>query len=196
MNFKAAEIFIIEKLKAELPDHLYYHGVHHTLDVFHSAIEIAEAEGIHGDDLTLLKTAALFHDSGFLYTYQNHEETGCHIAREQLPDFGYLPEQIDVVCGMIMATKIPQQPHSRLEEIICDADLDYLGRDDFFDIGNTLYREFLEMEVVKNEKDWNQLQVKFLQSHDYFTDTAIQLRKPKKMEHLKEVRSIVEKYAA
>lgn len=196
INFNDAETFILLKLKDELPDSLTYHGIHHTLDVLDASVEIAEAEGISGESLIMLKTAALFHDAGFTQTYQGHEAAGCAIAREFLPRFGYNEEQLDLICGMIMATQIPQNPHNILEQILCDADLYYLGRNDFYPVGSTLFQEFQDRGVVKNEKDWNRLQVKFLESHHYFTETAMRRRNSKKQQHLREVRAIVARYVA
>ena len=92
---------------------------------------------------------------------------------------------------MIMATQLPQEPNSHLEEIICDADLDYLGRDDFWSIADLLFREFINLDVVHNEKEWNELQVRFFESHDYFTDTARARRRQKKEKHLKEIKQIL-----
>ncbi|MEM6801904.1 MAG: HD domain-containing protein [Bacteroidota bacterium] len=191
MDFLAAKDYIIRKLREELPSSLTYHGLHHTLDVSRSAKEIARMESIGGEDILLLETAALYHDSGFTRTYQNHEAAGCDIARESLPLFGYNKIQIRKICGMIMATRIPQSPTNLLEQILCDADLYYLGRSDFYHIGDTLFKEFLYQGIVKDERDWNQLQVKFLSNHNYFTSTAIHMRKANKDKHLREVKELV-----
>ncbi|MDW3647365.1 MAG: HD domain-containing protein [Bacteroidia bacterium] len=191
MDFQAAKVFILQKLREELPRNLTYHGLHHTLDVCQSAIEIARSENVGEEDLILLETAALYHDSGFTKTYQNHEAAGCDIAKESLRKFGYSKFQIRKICGMIMATRIPQTPTTLLEQILCDADLFYLGRKDFYHIGDTLYREFLHQGIVKNEVDWNKLQVKFLSNHNYFTPTAINMRQAKKNKHLQEVKELV-----
>ncbi|MBX9449989.1 MAG: phosphohydrolase [Taibaiella sp.] len=146
--------------------------------------EIAEAEQVSGEDLTLLTTAALFHDTGFLFGSKDHEARSCEIAQEYLPAYGYSQEQIDKIKGMIMATKIPQTPQNHLEEILADADLDYLGRDDFFTIGNRLYEELAMFGILNSERDWNLLQEKFLENHNYFTRTAIDKRSRKKEENL------------
>ncbi len=138
MEFEKVKLFILKKLKRELPKNLTYHSAEHIKDVYRSAKILASMEGIQGDELTLLLTAVLFHDSGFLRQQADHELISCEIVREHLPSYGYSEEQINRICGMIMATRIPQAPHNLLEEIICDADLDYLGRDDFFKIGNGL----------------------------------------------------------
>jgi uncharacterized protein len=139
----------------------------------------------------LLKVSALYHDVGFLDTYSGHEERSCVIAAEELTCFGFNPTQVDMVMGMIRATKVPQTPQNQLEEIICDADLDYLGRSDFFKIGDGLYQEFLDQQIVTNEQQWDMLQVRFLESHRYFTKSSLQRRQEKKMQHLKAIKERV-----
>ncbi len=189
MQYEKARSFILEKLKAELPQHLSYHSVGHVNDVVQATGQIAGKEGVSGEDLTLLLTAALFHDSGFLFGAAVHEKKSCEIVKEYLPDLEYTEEQIEKICGMIMATRIPQTPHNLLEEILADADLDYLGRDDFFTIGNRLYDELAMYGIVNDREDWNRLQIRFLENHHYFTQTAISMRKAKKEEHLQLIKS-------
>ena len=184
MQFNDAKKFILKKLKKELPKHLSYHSVEHITDVYKSAKAIAKHEKVKGDDLKLLLTAALFHDSGFLQGQKEHEALSCSIAKEYLPGYDYTEEQINKICGMIMATKIPQSPKNLLEEIICDADLDYLGRNDFFIIGDRLFSELRMYGMINDEMDWSRLQVRFLETHHYFTKTSIKLRKEKKDEYL------------
>ena len=106
-NYKEVEDHIIGKLKKELPKDLYYHGIHHTLDVLKSAQVIGKDEKISEEEMNLLKVAVLYHDSGFTKVYRNHEAVACDMAREDLPKFGFSEKDIDIICGMIMATKIP-----------------------------------------------------------------------------------------
>lgn len=188
MDYASAKAYILQQLQAQLPYDRTYHSYGHTLDVHRAAIDIARKEGVNGDELTLLKTAALYHDSGFVRGNEHHEELSCGIARETLPGFGYTDEEVDRVCAMIMATRVPQSPADRLSGILCDADLDYLGREDFFTVGNHLFRELREYGVLKTEKAWNELQVKFLSQHHFFTDTNRRDREPKKQQHLERVR--------
>ncbi len=189
MQFEKVKKFILNKLKRELPKNLTYHSLGHIKDVYAAAENIAALEDIDGEDLTLLLTAVLFHDSGFLIQQKDHEQIGCDIAREHLPNYNFSDEQIEKICGMIMATKIPQNPQNKLEEIICDADLDYLGRDDFFKIGNYLFDELCMYGIISTENEWNKLQIRFLEGHQYFTPSAIKLRKSAKEAHLNLVRS-------
>ena len=193
MNVLAAEDFIIGELRKKLPESLFYHGLHHTLDVTKAAMELAEQEGItDARSLTLLKTAALYHDSGFLNIYQNHEEEGCRIAKAALPGFGYSGQEIEIICGIIMTTKIPQSAQTNLEKIICDADLDYLGRDDFEPIAETLFLELKERNLISDLKAWNKVQINFFKSHEYWTDSARKNRNDLKLKHLDYLMAIVD----
>lgn len=179
---------ILEKLHRELPKQYTYHSPAHIKDVLNASIAIGRLEKITGKELTLLKTAALFHDSGFIFGPENHEKKSCEIARDFLPEYGFTANDIDQICSMIMATKIPQNPTGHLEEILADADLDYLGRTDFFEISQLLYHEFLNAGIVKNEEAWNRLQVKFFESHHYFTETSKKLRQKGKEQNLLKIK--------
>jgi len=194
VDYKAAEEQILHRLHTELAPQLSYHGVHHTLDVLEAAMMLAEQEGVEGEDLQLLRLAVLYHDSGFIISNKNHEEISCGLAKEQLPAYGINAESMERIIGMIMATRIPQTANNLLEQIIADADLDYLGRDDFYSIGSTLFAEFKWQGIVSNEEEWNRLQLKFLSSHHYFTSTAIRLRKERKEMHTREIGKMVEGY--
>ena len=188
INYRKAERYILSRLDTELADDLHYHGIHHTKDVCHAAERIAKGEGIKGEELFLLKTAALYHDAGFVRIYMNNEEYGVELAEHVLPRYGYSQEQIGLVSELIMATRVPQKPTTPLQEIICDADLDYLGRNDFEAIADTLRREFLANKIVNNNREWDELQIKFLEQHTYFTAHSRKHREEKKRGHLEEIK--------
>lgn len=160
---------------------LTYHCYDHTMDVLEQCVRIAEVEGVSDhNEIFLLKVAALYHDTGFLQTYRNHEAASCEIFLSETAHFQFTDAEKETVRRLIMVTQIPQQPKDLLEKIICDADLDYLGRDDFFSIGETLRKEFLQFKVVANDEEWNNLQLKFLRNHAYHTTSSQLLREPAK----------------
>ncbi len=197
MNYQAAKTHILEKLRRELSGRLFYHGLHHTLDVLRVAEELCQRHGISGDDLMLVRTAALFHDAGFVQNqHAGHESVGCEMARATLPVYGYSSAQIERVCGMIMATKIPQSPQNQFEQIICDADLDYLGRADFYPIAESLFEELRAYALIGDEKLWNQIQVKFLDAHHFWTAAKTAEREPEKRKRLAEIQEVVSAYTA
>jgi class 3 adenylate cyclase len=182
-----AEEHILNRLKNELPVTLSYHGYHHTLDVMNAAMQLADAENLPEEDRKLLRIAVAFHDAGFIYLYKDHEEKGCEMATEILPSYGFSEEQIGIICDMIMATKIPQQPKTLAEKIIADADLDYLGREDVFPIAQTLFDELKIHADISEESRWNQIQITFLKDHHYHTQFAIKQRAPNKQQYLEKL---------
>ena len=182
--------YMIEKLKNELPNNLYYHNLQHTIDVCEQAEIIGQAEGVTNEEVILLKTATLFHDSGFTIGYDNHELHGVKIARDILPRFQYTREQIEIICNLIMATKVPPKPRNKLEMIICDADLDYLGRRDFIPVSRNLFMELYERKRIKSVDEWLKKQIGFIEKHTYFTETAKAKRDVNKNQQLENIRQM------
>lgn len=199
-NFEQAKDYVFGRLERELPKNLFYHGIHHTRDdVLPAAERLASLEGVNGKDLLLLKTAALYHDLGYVEIYNKNEPIGVRIASETLPTFGYSRKQVEDVSKIIMVTQLQvvdgkfiQVPGDNLlEKIMCDADLDNLGRDDFYAVSDNLRRELKEYGIDKNLKEWYTGQIKFLEDHKYFTDSAIILRNDGKLKHLDEIKILV-----
>lgn len=174
MNYNKIEELVMDILANGLSSTLYYHGTHHTKEVIKNSIFIAKHEGISQPDTELLKIAALLHDVGFVKIYTGQEEESCKIAKKILLDFGMKAAQIGQICGMIMATKIPQNPKNHLEEILADADLMYLGTEKFVEVGNTLFEELKANNKINSELEWNKIQVSFLNSHKYHTNYCIE----------------------
>lgn len=192
MKYDELKDFVLKKLKKELKPSLYYHNFQHTLDVCESVTRLAKMEKVEGQELTLLQSAALFHDVGFIWRYDHNEELACQYAKQVLPDYDYTSEQTEHICRMIMATQIPQKPLDIMGEILCDADLDYIGRGDFFITALRLHREWSENSNMKiTFKDWYLKQQSFILQHEYFTQSAKQLRDDKKKHNLTQVKELL-----
>ncbi len=192
LQFNDLQEVILDRLEKELPSYLYYHNVKHTVDVVTEVELIGWGEGVSDEEILLLKTAALFHDAGHIISYDNHEYFGTVLAREYLPKYNYSTDQIEMICELIMATKLPPRPKNLLEKIMCDADLDYLGRSDFIPVSNTLYRELKEQNKIGTLNDWNKLQLKFISDHQYFTKTALNLREVNKQKQIERIMQLIE----
>ncbi|MBD0331076.1 MAG: YitT family protein [Chitinophagaceae bacterium] len=189
MQFEKAYSFIIQKLEQELPKHLTYHNVKHTKEVVQMVQQLAKAEKVPQHDLQTLQTAALFHDTGFTKTYEDHEEASCEIAKELLPQFNYTTNEIEQICELIRATKLSYVPGNHLEKILRDADLAYLGTDEYFAVGERLFLEFKEVGIVKSWEEWPRLQINFLEGHQYHTAAARRRFTEKKSQNLLVVKS-------
>ncbi len=184
IKYYKTEHNVLSFMEKSLPEKLYYHSLKHTKDVVKSVERIALLEGVTDEGLFLLKTAAILHDAGFIERYDKNEEIGARMATEILPKYGYTEQHVKTIVELIHVTELPHKPINKLQEIICDADLDYLGTDDFEEIADRLRRELMEMGKLESRKQWDEIQVKFLKQHQYFTQTAIQMRQEKKMENL------------
>ena len=176
---------VISKLENNLPSWLYYHSTEHTKYVLEQAIFIAEKEKVEKNDLYLLKVAALYHDTGFIIDRDEHEALSCEIATKELKELGFETTDIEKICEMIMATKIPQNPTSDLAKILADADLEYLGTDKFLKFSQKLYKELLHYTPDLSLDQWNEIQVKFISKHHYHTNYCKQNREAKKQKNLK-----------
>ena len=191
IQFTDIQEIILDKLEKELPSYLFYHNVKHTVDIVTEVELIGWGEGCSDEEILLLKTAGLFHDAGHTVAYDNHEFYGTELARQMLPGYNYSQQQIDIICDIIMATKLPPKPKNLLEQIICDSDLDYLGRSDFIPVSNTLYEELKAQNKIGSLNDWNKLQVKFISGHQYFTNTARSLREVNKQLQIERISSLI-----
>ena len=114
MQLELAHKNALNILRESLPEYLTYHCLEHTIDVYNETERIAKAENItSNEDLTIVLTAAAYHDSGFIVSEINHEQQSCIICTDCLPGFGYSDPEIAQICDIIMATKIPQSPQSK-----------------------------------------------------------------------------------
>jgi uncharacterized protein len=176
--------FVVDLLKKKLSPFYYYHNYEHTLYVMDKAIEIGQHENCTEKEIDLLAAAALWHDAGFINTYANHEKESCLLARQYLPDYGFSPADTSAICGMIMATKMPQSPQNKSEVIIADADLEYLGTTTVDVKADSLFKELQYLNPSLTKAQWRKTQISFLQTHRYFTRFCKENREPVKQAYL------------
>jgi len=189
MNFSDIKTHILEKLKNELSPQLYYHGLHHTLDVYYSALQLCRDEQIDQEDKSLVLTAALFHDVGFIEQYDNNEHIAVKMVEEMLPDFGYNSDQIESISKIILSTQLEVSPQNTLEDIMCDADHDYFGRSDYHEIASSLQKELAAFGMPMDEREWISRQIDFLETkHRFFTKTSMASKSLKKRQNIDELR--------
>ncbi len=181
----------LEILNSKLSKDLYYHCVHHTLDVLKVINQYIKREKINVQEAILLRIGVLLHDIGYTVSINDHELRGIEIAKKMMFEHGFSKDHIEIVKGLILSTRVPQKPKNMLEKMICDADLDYLGRPDFYKIGDLLYKEMKAYSNIENKNDWNKVQIKFLEAHQYHTDFARKNRQPHKEKRIKELQRMV-----
>ena len=175
-------------LETGLPENLYYHSIRHTKNALKNCETYISHTGIDPYNSKLLRIAVLLHDIGFTVSMENHEIEGARIANELMTGFEFSKSDIKVVTRLILATKLPQKPKNLLERIICDVDLDYLGRNDFYEISDLLYKELLERSTFFDRTQWNKIQIEFLEKHTYHTEFARRKRQGLKEQRIAELK--------
>ena len=179
------------ELLVRLPPIFLYHHSGHTLDselgVASMANKISLLEKISYQERELIVTAAYLHDLGYLEQHHKNEAIGARMAGEILPGFGYTANEITEVGNMILATEVPTNPKNHLQEILCDADVDNLGRDDFFVQNENLRREI----GIENKIAWYKGSIHFLEGHRFYTPSSRALRDEGKLRNLQELYALV-----
>jgi uncharacterized protein len=193
-NFERARAYALRRLERELPAALTYHSLAHTRDdVAPATLRLAAIAGVSGEQRMLLHTAAYYHDIGFVTQRADHEAIGARVAAEMLPEFGYTAPQIELIHGMIMATKLPQSPRTLLEQLMADADLDALGRTDFMTRNQALRDELAAYGAHWDDLRWYSEQLYFLEAHHYWTDAAQQVRGEQKRRNVELMVEMIER---
>ncbi len=180
------------KILDKLPQSLCYHIKEHSEDVLGVVGILCNLEKISELDTLLVKTAAAFHDTGFIEQYQKNEPIGAEIANKELLKIKKCsPEEREIVHNIIMATQMPQNPKTKLEEIMCDADLDNFGREDFFLKGELIRLELANQGIIIPLRQWYKQSLKLLEEHNYFTKSARDLRQAGKERNIKELKELL-----
>jgi len=195
-NTLAEEVqqYVLDFFSDHANEKIVYHDLTHTQAVVAAAIQIANHYSLNDHDFFIALTAAWFHDLGYFTNASSHEEEGAALAAEYLQNKNIDEATILAVKNCILATKMPQQPHNLLEEIICDADLFHLGTDEFAERNKLMRREYagvFEKEIPKEE--WRIKTIKLLESHHYHTDYCRLLLNEKKQENLDKLKRKEEK---
>ena len=192
MNFAGAKNYIIDHLQEGLPRNLYFHCLEHSIDVLHAANLLNRLEKMNEKDSILIETAAIYHDAGMIRKYMDHEAESAQLAREVLPLFDYTQEEIEQVASLIMVTTMPQFAQTQQEKVICDADLDGLGREDFFITSFQLQLEWKLYCVMDTTlAEWIKYEIDFLENHRYFTPSAIRLKNEQKKKNLQTFKDLL-----
>jgi predicted metal-dependent HD superfamily phosphohydrolase len=191
-RLKIVDQYIRDLFKEELPGAIKFHDANHTLHpdrgVVAVANKIAISEKISDHDRELLIAAAYFHDTGYIREYEKNEPIAARMAGRILKLIGYTPEEIKKIQNMILATDLAREPKTHIEKILCDADLDNLGREDFFKLDGKLRqgRRARGLDVSDDAK-WYKGTLTVIQNHRYYTESQKKWRAKGKQKNIKKL---------
>jgi hypothetical protein len=191
-DYAAAISYALCRLRTELSQLLTYHNLAHTEDdVMPAVVRLARLSHLPEPDIRLLEVGAAFHDIGQIKTSLGHEKVGIEIMSEVLPGLGFSAADIACLTGMVEATEMPQKPRNNEQALLADADLDSLGREDFFSTSKALWHERAACGMDIPWQTWLQIQLQFLQTHRYFTPVAQTLRNAGKQKNIEFLQGLI-----
>ena len=161
---------------------LLYHDLQHINGVVDAATKMAAYYQLNDHDVFVVTAAAWMHDTGMLqYGHQNHEQRSAELAGQFLATLGVDEETCTSVKECILATTMPQRPQGLLQKIVCDADMFHLASGDWQTRQNLLRKEVeLFKSCIFSKSEWHNMNIKFLQQHQYHTSYAQNLLEPVK----------------
>ena len=191
-RLKMVDQYIRSLFRDELPVGIKFHDADHTLHptrgVIANANRIALSENISEHDRELLIAAAYFHDTGYIREYHKNEPIAARMAGRVLKLVGYKPKEIETVQKMILATNLACEPKTHIEKILCDADLDNLGREDFFKLDAKLREGRRTRGIdVSDDIKWYKGTLEVMKNHRYYTKSQIRLREEQKQKNIDEL---------
>jgi predicted metal-dependent HD superfamily phosphohydrolase len=195
IDLKEIEKYITELFQNEIPLHLSYHDLEHTLYVVGQSENIGKESGLSGEEMEITLAAAWFHDSGFTVSSDEHEKEGQAIARKYLAAKGVGEDIINRVMHCIAATKMPQDPGEDLPAmVLCDADMAYLSEDFYMDRTALLRQEWNSISENKMSKQayWDET-VEMFRKHQYFTEYGRNTFAEGKEKNLQGIQGILDK---
>ena len=171
-----AKEYVVQLLSTELAENYAFHNLEHTRTVVDAAVQIGHGMDLSPDELECVVLAAWFHDTGYIHGPENHESRSVGIMMDFLDALRYPPARRDVIAGCIQATRMPQNPRTKLEKILCDADLFHLGLEEYPVRAESMRQEFSDLQEREiSKEEWLLSNYDFLSQHDYFTSYAHQL---------------------
>ncbi len=176
-----SEKFVSELLAEKLPRNCFYHNFNHALMVKKYAEIIGENCNLTAEEMNILRFCALFHDVGFVNSFDQHVEESVKIASEFLIQQHFDTQTIHKVSEIILATQLPQSPKDKIAEILCDADLMYIASENCYEQFELMYEETkMRKDEFSNRTIFELDSIRFFAEHSYFTDYGKTVLQPKK----------------
>ncbi len=170
---KDAGEYVFNLFKEKLPGDYVYHNYNHTAETVKACRKLAKSYNLTNRDFEVLMLAAVFHDTGYITTYEGHEEESVRLMKEYLKG-NYPDDEIAEIEELILSTKHKTVPDGSLQEILHDADYINVGSKKFEHWANLLRIEWERiLHKSYTEEEWAQIQLQFLIDTTFKTEDAV-----------------------
>lgn len=168
---KNAETHVRELYQTHFKPEFVYHNLDHVQSVVKAAGQVAGHYQLEGEDEAAVLIASWFHDTGYLFNSNDHEERSAELAVSFLKQEKAEESLITKVKECILATKIFKKSPSLIAKIVSDADLFHLGTSEFWR-SNKRMREEMNRRFGKDisAEKWQRGTLSLLKRHRFETD--------------------------
>ena len=185
---KQVEAYVEKFIREQVDDRYVYHNFQHTYAVVEAARALARYYDLSERDHLVIEIAAWFHDTGYAEGWENHELRGAELAAKFLEEHGQPAQLIQDVRGGILATRMPQHPHTFLEQIIADADVSHLGEASYWDRCGRVRQEFaLTRDIIMSDQEWIDFELGFMLTHEFHTEAGREMYGEGKSKHIRQL---------
>jgi predicted metal-dependent HD superfamily phosphohydrolase len=176
-----SENYISALLAEKLPEIIIFHNFNHALLVKKYAETIGEQAALTADEMNILRICALFHDAGYVNSYEHHNEESIIIASAFLADHEVDPQTISHISEIISSNKLPQNPGDKIAEVLCDADMMYIASESGIEQFDLMYDETaMQKPNFDKRSAFEKGCIGFFKTHTYFTEYGKTILQPKK----------------
>jgi hypothetical protein len=175
LKLEDIEELIINLFDNEARPNLYFHNSNMIKSVCSQTDLLARAEKIDDAEFINLRLAAIFLFTGYLSDYLKPMEGSRRLVEEMLPRHGFNSNNVEA-CKRIIKNSYTEKYETTEDKVLHDARYDYLGRVDFPVQTAKLRKEIADHGTVYEDQVWIELQTRFLNDHQFMTESARILR--------------------
>lgn len=196
--YKKVEDFVADLFEKNPNNKLLFHNLKHTQTVVQRTKEIAAHYNLTEKDMLVLFIAAWFHDVGHLFSsgMKNHEEKSVEVMKKFMNEYDNDKELIAEIEGCILSTKMPRNPLTLVQQIICDADTYHFGTKDFKNTNKQMREEYNLREQRISKEDWDEGTLEMLDAHQFYTAYCKDMLEESKENNIKKIKKKLKKYEA
>jgi len=123
----------------------------------------------------------LFHEAGYVNSYEQYNEQSIIIASAFLTEHEIDQQTIGHISEIIAETKQPQSPKDKIAEVLCDADMMYITSESGIEQFDLLYDETaMQKPGFDKLPAFEKRYIDFFAKHNYFTEYGKTFLQPAK----------------
>lgn len=184
-----AQEYVTRYLQEQPNKKIIYHTLKHTETVVEITKQLSAHCGLNDNDTLITLTAAWFVDTGYYDDFRQHEAASARLAESFLKKAAAQDGIVQEVKNCLLAIKMPQNPATLPQQILCDAAFFHLAAADFSEQNKLIRKELSLLQGASIDKgEWRKNTLQLLVEHTYFTDYCKKFFAKGKRENIEKIK--------